>query len=474
MNFDTTFAVTVHTNYTIKNSYPLIEYYRGGVNVNSKDELVFKHKTAWKDLKRASIEEYSGEYLAFLKEGLTERKVVNYLVEYLRDRGFLSLDELEEKPEKLSGVTGVYNSRSGKTLVALRLAEDFENGFRFVGAHADAPRLDLKPLPVVEKQGLVLLKTHYYGGVKKYQWLNIPLALVGVVVKSNGDVVEISIGTEPGDPVFVISDLLPHLDRRKGDINDVFKGKDLNALAASIPIDLDKDSKESVKLHFLKLLNNKYGLTEEDFISAELQLVPAIEPREIGLDRSMIAGYGHDDRVCSFAAITALADSKELRKNACVLIFDKEEIGSDGLTGAKGSFWINTLVRVARLLKASDPVMTVNLALEKSYMLSGDVSAAINPMFADVHDVENAPRLGYGIVLMKYTGRGGKYGTSDASAEFVAKVRKILNENEIHWQTAILGEVDQGGGGTIAKFFAEKGIEVIDAGPAVLGMHSPF
>ncbi|AKI98371.1 aminopeptidase [Kosmotoga pacifica] len=437
------------------------------------DDLSFNATLAWRRDISASIEGYSKGYMEFIAKALTERRTVRSALRLLKDAGFKPIEEYEKNGERIKPGDSVYSVKAGKALLAFRIIDSLDKGFNMVAAHIDSPRLDLKPRPLKEKAGLALLKTHYYGGIKKYQWLNIPLALVGTVVLENGDKIDINIGTEPGDPVFVISDLLPHLDNRKGDFREVFKGKDLNALAASIPLG-SGDKENSIKLAFLKSLNEKYGLKEEDLFSADLQFVPAIQPREIGIDRSMIGAYGQDDRICAYTAITALINANKLSRSAGVLLLDKEEIGSDGNTGAKSYFWMNALMRIARLMDMNDPWENVLLAMEKSSMLSGDVAAAINPMFEDAHDPENAPRLGHGIVLIKYTGRGGKGGTSEASAEFVARVRRVLNSGDIVWQTGTLGEVDRGGGGTVAKFFAEKGMDVIDAGPPLLGMHSPF
>ena len=437
------------------------------------ENLSFKTTSVWEKRDINTIDSYSRGYLDYITKSLTERLAVEETVELLKKAGFRPLEYYETAKENIKTGDKVYLVKSGKALLAFKITGNFRKGLNMVAAHIDSPRLDLKPKPLKEKSGLAFLKTHYYGGIKKYQWLNIPLALVGTVVLENGDKVNINIGNAPGDPVFVISDLLPHLDNRKGDFREVFKGKDLNALAASIPYKAD-DQKDPVKYTFLKSIHEKYGLKEEDLFSADLQLVPAIQPREIGIDRSMLGAYGHDDRICAYTAITALIDAKDLAKPAGVLLLDKEEIGSDGNTGAKSYFWMNAILRIARLLSLDDPWESSLMAVEQSSMLSGDVAAAINPMFEDAHDPDNAPRLGHGIVLTKYTGRGGKGGTSEASAEFVAKIRKILNGASVNWQTGILGEVDRGGGGTVAKFFAEKGMNVLDAGPALLGMHSPF
>lgn len=436
-------------------------------------ELMRKNKSAWEEASEDLVNNYTSAYTKFINDSKTERKAISFLREYLKTKGFKSLEEYEKEGSIKVG-DGVYHVKAGKALVAFRIADKFENGLNMVAAHVDAPRLDLKPQPLVEDSDLALLKTHYYGGIKKYQWLNIPLALYGTVIKEDGSVVEISIGENDGDPVFVISDILPHLDNRKGDFREVFKGKDLNAIVASIPAGFDEGLINPVKLHFLKLINELYGIKEDDFFSAELELVPAFEAKEVGLDRSLIGAYGHDDRVCSYAAITALLDAEKFARSSVVLLMDKEEIGSEGITGSRSSFWLYTIQRVMKLLGVNDVTYETNLLLEKSDMLSGDVAAALNPMFKDALDPDSAARLGHGIAICKYTGVRGKAGTSDATAEFVGKIRKLFIDSNVKFQASMLGEVDRGGGGTVAKFFAEKGVNVIDAGTPLLGMHAPY
>jgi len=444
---------------------------------NLKDlrkQLIHSTENAWFMVEKNEVEGFTQNYMDFLQKAKTERNSIAFFVKLLKSKGFISLDDAESK-KQLETAEGVYFVKSSKALVAFKLNSSLEKGFRLLAAHVDSPRLDLKPLPLQEKSGYLLLKTHYYGGIKKYHWLNVPLELIGVIYDKNGKLIEISIGGEEGDPVFTISDLLPHLDDRKGSVNEVFKGKDLNALCATIPLNSEKkDAKDLVKLNILKMLNEKYGITEEDFISAELQLVPVHKPREVGFDRSMIGAYGQDDRVCSYTAIKALIEADKEDRNIGVLLLDKEEIGSTGTTGAKSYFWLNALSRLAALNGSEQPYEDTLKALDNSKMLSGDVCAAVNPMHEKVHDLTNAARLGHGVVLVKYTGYKGKAGTNDASAEMIGSVRNLLNKNNINWQTSLLGEVDQGGGGTVAKFFAERGMDVLDAGTPVLGMHSPF
>ncbi|MDI9367641.1 MAG: aminopeptidase [Thermotogota bacterium] len=438
------------------------------------EKLTLKKKNAWFTLDRDAVFAYSKDYMNFIGKSVTERLAVRHLVDLLRENGFKPLSSFEEGGVKKGD--RIYITKGGKALIAAVIGEDLKDGIDMVAAHLDAPRLDLKPSPLVEDSGLAMLKTHYYGGVKKYHWLNIPLAFVGTVVNSNGESVDVSIGMSSDDPVFVISDILPHLDNREGDFRKVFQGKDLNAMSGSIPITDVKDFENPVKLMFLNLLYEKYGLVEEDFFSADIQLVPAIEPREVGLDRSMIGAYAHDDRVCSYTAITALKDMSTINKpkrTAMVLLFDREEIGSEGVTGAKGRFWVAFIEKLLNL-SGEKGLYEIDFLLEKSRMISGDVAAGFDPTFKDAHDQANAARLGYGIAILKYTGSRGKSGTSEASAEFMGYVRNLLNEKGVHWQSTILGEVDRGGGGTVAKFFAERGVTVVDAGTAVFGMHSPF
>ncbi|TYB87294.1 MAG: aminopeptidase [Kosmotoga sp.] len=436
--------------------------------------MTHSSENAWFRVEKNEVEGFSKDYMEFLQKAKNERNSITFFENLLKSKGFISFDEANSK-KQLETAEGIYLVKSSKAMVAFKLNSILENGFKLLAAHVDSPRLDLKPLPLQEKSGYLLLKTHYYGGVKKYHWLNVPLELIGVIYDKNGDLIEISVGGEESDPVFTISDLLPHLDDRKGSVNEVFKGKDLNALCATIPLKSEeKNAKDLVKLNVLKMLNEKYGITEEDFISAELQLVPAHKPKEVGFDRSMIGAYGQDDRVCSYTAIRALIESKKDDRNIGVLLLDKEEIGSTGTTGAKSYFWLNAISRLAALNGSEKPYEDTLKALDNSKMLSGDVCAAVNPMHEKVHDLTNAAKLGHGIVLVKYTGYKGKAGTNDASAEMIGSVRNLLNKNKINWQTSLLGEVDQGGGGTVAKFFAERGMDVLDAGTPILGMHSPF
>ncbi|SHE43977.1 Aspartyl aminopeptidase [Marinitoga hydrogenitolerans DSM 16785] len=438
-----------------------------------QEKLTRKKISVWEKRDRKIIDNYANGYKTFIDYAKTERKAVDYTVKELEKQGFKPLNYFLEKGSIKDG-DKIYYVNNSKSLFAIKIKGSLTNGISLVGAHLDAPRLDLKPEPIIEDSGIAMAKTHYYGGVKKYQWLNIPLELHGVVIKNDGTKVDVSIGDDKNDPVFVISDLLPHLDRRKGNISEVFKGEDLNLIMGTISISYEEEIKDSIKLNILNILYEKYGIIEEDLISAELEVVPSLPTRDVGLDRSLIAAYGHDDRICSYTALTALIESEPEIRSAAILLTDKEEIGSDGNTGAKHHFWITVLKKLLKLQGNTNIELDIDDTLLNSTLLSADVSAAFDPNFKDVHDPANAPKLGFGIAIAKYTGARGKAATNDANAEVFGKLRKIFNENGVIWQSGELGKVDQGGGGTIAKFFAEKGLSVIDAGVALLGMHSPY
>ena len=429
-------------------------------------ELKFEPKNGWLVKDREIVEGFARGYMDFIGRCKTERQTVIFAEEVLRREGFVSVDEYDGfYPAK------VYMSFKGKSLVAMKVNSKLADGMNIVAAHIDSPRIDLKPHPLIEEEGIALAKTHYYGGIKKYHWFNIPLSIIGVVVKEDGTVVNVNIGEDPADPVFVISDLLPHLDRKDEKVSEKFQAEKMNLIVGSIPI--DEEEKEAVKLNVLKLLNEKYGVKEEDLVSADLALVPAIPPREVGIDRSFIGAYGQDDRICGYTSLIALIEANS-DKNMCVILFDKEEIGSDGNTGAKSRFYMTFFRKIMKKQGFQDVEYALDEALEKTNVISADVSAAVNPSFKDVHDIANAAKAGHGVVLTKYTGAHGKVGASEARAELVARVRSVLNRRNVLWQVGLLGKVDVGGGGTVAKFLAEKGAEVIDIGPALLGMHSPY
>ena len=410
---------------------------------------------------------YCADYMAFLAKGKTERRCYAAAVELLTKAGFKELSEAGA----LKPGDRVWRGYHGKTLMAAVIGRTpSAAGIRVVGGHTDAPRLDLKPRPVYEKGGLVYFDTHVYGGIKKYQWLVLPLALYGVIVKTDGTAVEVAVGDEPGDPVFLISDILPHLgkDQEKKTQKEFFPAEDLDVVAGL-----------GERAALVKLLGEKYGVTEEDLLSAELEIVPAGGPREVGLDRALIAAYGHDDRVCAYAGLSALVDvaragTPPARTCACILC-DKEEIGSEGASGMASSFFENTVAElIEREGKGGARDLDVRRALEASTMLSADVTAAADPHFPDVDSTGNEARLGKGPAASKYTGGATKAGASDCRAEFVAEIRRLMAKGGVDWQMAELGRQEKGGGGTIAKFMARFGMDVLDFGTPLLNMHAPW
>lgn len=410
---------------------------------------------------------YCAAYMDFLAKGKTERRCYAAAVELLTKAGFKELSTLKT----LKPGDRVWRGYHAKTLMACVIGQTpSAAGIRVVGGHTDAPRLDLKPRPVYEKGGLVYFDTHVYGGIKKYQWLVLPLALYGVIVKTDGTVVEVAVGDEPGDPVFLISDILPHLgkDQEKKTQKEFFPAEDLDVVAGL-----------GERAALVKLLGAKYGVTEEDLLSAELEIVPAGGPREVGLDRALIAAYGHDDRVCAYAGLSALVDIARAkmppaRTCACILC-DKEEIGSEGASGMASSFFENTVAElIEREGRGGARDIDVRRALEASTMLSADVTAAADPHFPDVDSTGNEARLGKGPAASKYTGGATKAGASDCRAEFVAEIRRLMAKGEVDWQMAELGRQEKGGGGTIAKFMARFGMDVLDFGTPLLNMHAPW
>ncbi|MFW6083204.1 MAG: aminopeptidase [Thermoplasmatota archaeon] len=443
-----------------------------------EEKLTFSPKNIWEEIEDEKIEEifeFSDDYAEYITKSKTERLSIDESEKILKKNGFKSIDEYDS----LEAGDKVYIINRNKSMAIAVIGEkDITEGCNLVASHVDAPRLDLKVNPLYEDKDatIALFKTHYYGGVKKYQWVNTPLAIHGRVIKEDGESVDISIGEDAEDLILVVSDLLPHLSRKKqGDrkMKDVIKGEELNIISASIPED-DDEAENKVKLKVLKLLNDKYGIKEEDFTSAELELVPAGPAKNVGLDESLLGAYGQDDRICAYTSMRAVIDLDEPEKTSIAVLFDKEEIGSEGNTGANSRFLDSVYSDLLSELKGKYTMDDHRKALENSKAMSGDVDPAVNPSFKEVHDLNNAARLGKGIVLTKFTGTGGKYSANDAHAEYVGLVRKIMNDNEIPWQVAELGKVDEGGGGTVAKFLANSNIEVIDAGPPILGMHSPF
>ena len=423
------------------------------------------------DERKERIFDFCNEYISFLNACKTERECASFAEKLLKDNGFKNIENVKSlKP----GDKVYYINRKKAVYAAVIGDAMLEEGLNLIGAHIDSPRLDLKPNPLYEADGLALFKTHYYGGIKKYQWTAIPLAIKGVIAKSNGEVVNVNIGEDKEDPIFTVTDLLPHLaaKQEKKSLGNGIAGEDLNILVGSMPYDDEKVS-EKVKLNILNILNNKYGITEKDFISAELEVVPAFPARSLGFDGSMVAAYGQDDRSCAYTTLRALTSLNNPCRTSIALLADKEEIGSVGNTGMCSA---NFEVFIANILDKAgqNGVNVLEKTLCHSKMLSSDVTSAADPTYADVDDKYNAAYLGHGIALCKYTGSRGKGGASDANAEFVAKVRHILDKNNLAYQMADMGKVDEGGGGTIAYILANKGIDVIDCGVPVLSMHAPY
>lgn len=437
----------------------------------------YKKENGWNCIdSREAVFDFSEGYKKFLDGAKTEREFVTEGIKLVEKNGFVNA----EKKDKLTVGDKVYYVNRGKNLVLAVIGkEDIENGINYVVSHVDSPRLDLKGNPLYEDLDLAYMKTHYYGGIKKYQWASLPLALHGVVVLASGEKVEITIGEKDEDPVFTIPDILPHLsakiqgDRKTG---DVIKGEELQIIVGSIPSSIeDKDVKEKIKYTVLEILNRDYGMIEEDFISAELELVPAGRCRDLGFDRSMIGGYGQDDRICGYTSMMAIIDLKEIpERTAVCFLADKEEIGSTGSTGLKSDYINYVTGDMIYKLKGNFNEMMLRKTLWNSNAMSSDVNAGIDPIFRSVHDAQNAAKIGYGVVVTKYTGARGKSGTNDADAEYVGKIRKMLNDAKVNWQIGELGKVDEGGGGTVAMYLAHLGINTIDIGPALLAMHSPF
>lgn len=436
-----------------------------------QERLVWAPQPVWDRLEapeRQLAFAYAERYREFISRAKTEREVVALVEELARGQGFVDLNGADPGPR-------FYYNYRGKTIALIVLGEQpLSAGLRLVAAHIDSPRLDLKQNPLYEDADLVYLKTHYYGGIKKYQWLARPLALHGVIYKSDGTAVTLCLGEQPGDPVFTVCDLLPHLARKAQmdkKVDEAFLGEKLNVLIGSLPLG-DKDTKERFKLQLLQQLAQQYGLTEEDWISAELEVVPAGPAQDLGWDRSLIGGYGQDDRACAYAAVEAILAQDQPPYTCLTLLVDKEEIGSAGNTSAQSVILEDI---VARLLERQGTAPHHwRRALMNSAALSGDVAAALDPDWAEVYEKRNAARLGYGVVLTKYTGHGGKYHANDAHAEYLQWLRRVFREQGVSWQAAELGKVDEGGGGTIAKFLAAYGMDIVDCGPALLSMHSPF
>lgn len=431
-------------------------------------------KNGWENLSeevKNEIYKYCDSYMDFLNNGKTEREIIKESTKIAEQNGFYDIRKIKIlKP----GDKVYYVNREKSMYLAVIGYDNIENGLNVIGAHADSPRLDLKPNPLYEDDGFAFFKTHYYGGLKKYQWTTIPLALHGVIVKKNGEKIEINIGEEDNDPIFVITDLLPHLaqEQMERKLKDGISGEELNLLIGSIPYN-DKDVNEKVKLNILNILNQKYGITEVDFLSSELEIVPAFRARSLGFDKGLVAAYGQDDKVCVYTELTAIMNVHNPKNTAVCIISDKEEIGSMGNTGMESHVFDTFISEVLNKLGINKPNLLDKIFCN-SRMLSADVDAGLDPTFASVSEKNNASYLGRGIGLNKYTGARGKGGASDANAEYVAYIRNMLEQNNISYQISELGRVDLGGGGTIAYILADKGMDVIDCGVPVLSMHAPY
>ena len=429
-------------------------------------------KNAWNKYSenKQDLISFCEDYKKFITKGKTERRCVEEAILEAEKAGFKNIDSFKS----LKTGDKVYATNKGKNFASFIIGEKpLEEGLRVLGAHIDSPRLDLKQNPLYEKFDFALLDTHYYGGIKKYQWVTIPLALYGVVCKKDGTQVKISIGDNEGDPVVGISDLLIHLsgDQMQKSAAKVIEGEDLDVMVGSIPT--KEKEKSSVKATIVKLLKEKYDIEEEDFLSAEIEVEPAGEAKDYGLDRSMIAGYGHDDRVCAYTSLRAVIDSSVNEYTSCAVLVDKEEIGSVGATGAQSKWFENVIAKLI-MLEGNYSEFKVRSALENTKMLSSDVSAGFDPLFPGVNEAKNSAYLGKGICFNKYTGSRGKSGCNDAMPEYFAEIRNIMDANDVNFQTSELGKVDQGGGGTIAYILGNYNMNVIDAGVAVLNMHAPM
>lgn len=435
--------------------------------------------TVYDEKQTEELEKLCGDYRVFLDEGKTERECIQQIIRLAENAGYVDLDTVIKEKQKLKAGDKVYRICMKKSAILFHIGTgDIGEGMNILGAHIDSPRIDVKQNPLYEDAELAYLDTHYYGGIKKYQWVTLPLALHGVVVKKDGSVVDIVIGEKEEDPVFCISDLLVHLSQKQLEkkAREVIDGEDLNLLIGNKPLaksELKENEKEAVKANILKLLKETYGIEEEDFLSAELEIVPAGRARECGLDRSMVLGYGQDDRVCAYTSLVSMLESKTAKRTACCLLVDKEEIGSVGATGMQSRFFENS---VAELMNAMGVYSELSMrrVLASSRMLSSDVSAAYDPIYESAFEKKNASYFAKGLVFNKFTGSRGKSGSNDANAEYLALVRDIMDSAGVPFQTAELGKVDLGGGGTIAYILSLYGMDVIDCGVAVMSMHAPW
>lgn len=440
-------------------------------------ELKKEYKSAWDtytDADKEALFGYGERYRKFISDNKTERECIRSMVKEAKAAGYKDINELIEANVALKAGDKVFANYNDKTLVMYCIGtEPMTKGLNILGAHLDSPRLDLKPNPLYEDSNFAMFKTHYYGGVKKYQWVALPLAIHGVIVKKDGEVVNVVIGEDISDPVFGISDLLIHLsaEQMQKKLSEAIAGEDLNLCMGTLP--LEGEEKDKVKANILKMLNDKYGIIEEDFVSAEIQIVPAGPARDYGLDRSMVMGYGQDDRVCGYASFEAQLEVVNPTKTTVTVLVDKEEIGSVGASGAQSKYFENTVAELLNLQGNYSDIL-LRRTLANSKMLSSDVTAGHDPNYASVLEKNNAAYFGKGVVFMKYTGSRGKSGSNESNAEYVAQLRRIMDENNVTWQTAELGRIDLGGGGTIAYILANYGMDVIDCGVPVHSMHAPW
>ncbi|MBO3445713.1 aminopeptidase [Clostridium sp. CCUG 7971] len=440
-------------------------------------KLKHEFKNAWEvereNNKLNDIMSYANEYKLFLDNGKTERTSAREIVKIAKENGYISIDEVIQRGS-ISPGDKIYAANKDKSVALFVMGKNpLEKGMKVIGAHIDAPRIDLKPNPLYQEANLGFFKTHYYGGIKKYQWTATPLSIHGVVILNDGKKVDICIGEDENDPVFCITDLLVHLagDQMQKKLSDGITGESLNILVGHIP--LEGEEKDAIEQNILKILNDKYGMIEEDFLSAEIEVVPSGRARDLGFDKSMVLAYGHDDRVCSYAAVKSIIETEMPEYCAVALCVDKEEVGSQGNTGMQSRFFENTVAELIAL-EGNYCDLKVRRAMANAKVLSADVSAGYDPNYADAYEKRNSAYMGKGVVLSKYTGSRGKGGCNDANAEFMAEVRRTFNNANVVWQTAELGKVDQGGGGTIAYILANYGAEVIDCGVGVLNMHAPY
>lgn len=440
-----------------------------------KEKLFNEKKTGWNDLSEDETKQvfkFSDEYIFYLNQAKTEKEIVNFSKEILLKNDFKDLKEVDcLKP----GDRVFWTNRNRSLYIAVIGKQKIENGLKIVGAHGDSPRIDLKQNPIYEENEVALLKTHYYGGIKKYQWATVPLAMHGVIAKTNGERVVVSVGENENDPVFYISDLPPHLSRGGQDsrkLEEGIEGEELNIIAGTIPFD-DKKISERVKLNILRILNEKYGIKEIDFTSSELEFVPANKARSVGFDESLIGGYGQDDKVCCYTSLRAILEVQNPEKTAICILTDKEEIGFCGVTGMESHSFERFVIELLDKTNENQPGM-IEKVYSNSQAISADVDAGFDPTFSSFYDSRNACRLGYGVCICKYTGARGKSGASEAPAEYVSEIRRIFDDNNIKYCSSELGKVDKGGGGTIAVTFANRGIDTIDIGVPVLSMHSPY